>query len=172
MDPTAHSRVGPAWDTGWSGHYEQTYRITGELIVRGQRHVVNCVDTGDRSWGPRQEGNNGQVIWWHASFGEDLTIHLLTAHNIAETPLMGPHVSGYVLDNGEVYGLTDSKGRQEYRCAVPVGGELEVTDTRGKTFAVTYSALNSSYWAPYPSNTYLQTFMRVNLADRIGYGTQ
>jgi hypothetical protein len=172
MDPMAARRAGGAWDTSWSGHYETTYRITGELVARGQRYAIDCVDTGDRSWGPRVERDNSSVIWWHASFGEDLTVHLFTGHDIARTAAMGPHVSGYVLENGKTYGLTDSRGTQEYRRAVPMGGELEVTDVRGKRFAMSYSALNACYWAPYPSNTFLQTFMRVNCQGRIGYGVQ
>lgn len=172
MDPTAAKRLDPAWDTSWNGHYDLTYRVTGELVARGKRYEINCVDTGDRSWGPRPERDNSSVIWWHASFDEALTVHLFTGHDIAKTSRMAPHISGYVLDQGEMYGLTDSCGVQEYRRAVPVGGELEVTDTRGKTFAMTYSALNACYWAPYPSNTYLQSFMRVNCNGLRGYGVQ
>ena len=172
MDPTASKRNGPAWDSSWSGHYEVTYRVKGELVARGKRHAIDCVDTGDRSWGPRPERNNSSVIWWHASFGEDFTVHLFTGHDIAKTHAMGPHVSGYVLENGKVHGIVDSKGSQEYRRSVPIGGELSVTDVRGRTFHLTYSALNSNYWAPYPSNTYLQAYMRVNCEGRIGYGVQ
>jgi hypothetical protein len=172
MDPMAAKRAGPAWDSSWSGHYECTYRVKGELIARGKRYTVDCVDTGDRSWGPRPERDNGAVIWWHASFGEALTVHLFTAHDLARTNTMGPHISGYVLENGELYGITESRGTQEYRRAVPMGGELEVTDVRGKTFRLTYSTMNACYWAPYPSNTYLQAFLRVACNGQVGYGTQ
>lgn len=172
MDPTAAKRLAPAWDSSWSGHYEVTYHVQGELTVRGKRYAVDCIDTGDRSWGPRPERDNSSVIWWHASFGEDLTIHLFTGHDIAQHREMTPHISGYVLENGKVYGLVDSHGIQEYRQALPMGGELSVTDVRGKTFNLSYSALNSSYWAPYPSNTYLQSYMRVNHNGKIGYGVQ
>lgn len=172
MDPTAAARQNNAWDKAWSGHYEATYRITGQVTVRGKRHEVDCVDTGDRSWGPRAEGNNSPVIWWHASFMEDLTVHLFTGHDIAGTTEMGPHISGYVLENGVIHGLTASSGSQEYRKAIPMGGELSVTDSRGREFDFTFSTLNACYWAPYPSNTYLQTYMRVNHAGKVGYGTQ
>lgn len=172
MDPMAASRNGPAWDSSWSGHYEATYRITGSLTVRGKTYAVDCVDTGDRSWGPRPERDNSAVIWWHASFGEALTVHLFTGHHLAERDEMGPHISGYVLEDGQVYGITASSGTQEYRKAVPIGGRLSVTDIRGKTFDLTYSTINSCYWAPYPSNTYLQSSLRVNCGDKIGNGVQ
>ncbi|MDY0046121.1 MAG: hypothetical protein RBS10_01755 [Thauera propionica] len=78
MDPTAAKRNGPAWDSSWSGHYEQTYCIKGELVVRGKRYAVDCVDTGDRSWGPRPERENSSVIWrarklWRSLHGASVT---------------------------------------------------------------------------------------------------
>lgn len=172
MDPTAAARTGPAWDSSWSGHYEQTYRVTGELVVRGEHHKVDCVETGDRSWGPRLERDNSAVIWWHASFGEQLTIHLFTGHDIAKTHEMGPHVSGYVLENGITYGIVSSSGHQDYRGAMAMGGMLQVTDVRGKTFDLHYSTVNGCYWAPCPSNTYLQSSMRVFCGDLVGNGVQ
>ena len=172
MDPTAAARKNPAWDTSWSGHYDVTYHITGELVVRGKRYEVDCVDTGDRSWGPRPERENASVIWWHASFGKELTIHLFTGHDIANTSEMGPHISGYVLENGETYGIVKSNGRQEYRKIIPMGGILEVTDTRGKTFVLSYSTVNSCHWGPYPSNNYMQASMRVVCNGKVGHGVQ
>lgn len=172
MDPTAAARLGPAWDASWSGHYEQTYRITGTLTVRGRTWPVDCVETGDRSWGPRPERDNSSVIWWHASFGEALTIHLFTGHDIARTDAMGPHISGYVLENGEIFGLVDSSGIQEYRHVMPMGGMLSVTDVRGRKFAVTYSTVNGCYWSPMPSNVYLQASLRTRCNGLIGHGVQ
>ena len=68
--------------------------------------------------------------------------------------------------------MTAAKGAQEYRKSIPMGGQLEVTDIRGKKFNFTYSTTNCAYWAPYPAVTYLQSAMRVNLDGRIGYGIQ
>ena len=53
-----------------------------------------------------------------------------------------------------------------------MGGLLEVKDARGKSFHFTYSTVNGCYWAPYPSNTYLQASMRVVHEGRIGNGVQ
>ena len=172
QDPLAAARHGGAWDTSWSGHYDVTYRIRGRLKVRGKEYAVDCVDTGDRSWGPRVERDNSAVIWWHASFGERLTAHLFVAHDIATTGDFGKLVSGYVMEDGATYGITGCRGRQEYRKALPLGGELEITDVRGKRLAMSWSALNACHWAPYPSNTYTQSLMRVNCGGELGYGVQ
>ena len=101
------------------------------------------------------------MIWWHASFGEALTIHLFTGHDIA-TPrrALGPHVSGYVLEDGKVYGIVSSEGDAGIPPCDADGRKLSVTDVRGKTFDVTYSTVNGCYWAPCPSNTYLQASLR------------
>ncbi len=173
MCPMAAQRNGAtSWDNAFAGHYEVTYRIKGELVLRGVRHAVDTVDTGDRSWGPRAERDNACFIWWHASFGEDLTVHILTGHDFPRSNRIGALISGYVLDKGQTYGITACEGQQEYMKSLPMGGQLEVTDVRGKRFAFSYSSLNTCYMAPYPSNTYLQAFMRVNHEGRLGLGTQ
>ena len=172
IDPTASARSGPAWDSSWSGHYEQTYKITGELVVRGRKLAVNSIATGDRSWGPRPERDNSSVLWWNAAFGDDLAVHLFTGHDIATRNEAGPHISGYILENGELFGLTASEGIQDYRGAMPTGGRFDVTDVRGKTFTFLWQTTNGCYWAPYPSNTYLQTSFRCFYEGREGYGIQ
>ncbi len=172
LDPLAAARNGPAWDSSWSGHYEMTYRITGELVLRGKRHVVDCVETGDRSWGPRPERENASVIWWHVSFGEALSCHMFVKHDIATTNEMGDLISGYILEDGTLTGLVAARGRQDYRGAMPMGGEVSVTDARGRTFDFTYSTVNGCYWAPYPSNTFLQSSLRASHRGLIGTGAQ
>lgn len=173
MDPLAAKRMGSStWDKAFAGHYELTYHMKGELTLRGKRYEIDSVDTGDRSWGPRVERDNGAFVWWHASFGKDLTVHVMTQHELHKSNRLGEIISGYVLDKGKIYGLVACEGQQEYNKAVPMSGQLEVVDERGERFAFTYSALNSCYMAPYPSNTFVQTFMRVNHNGRIGYGTQ
>jgi len=172
LDPLAAARNGPAWDSSWSGHYEMTYRITGDLVLRGKRHAVDCVETGDRSWGPRPERENASVIWWHVSFGEALSCHMFVKHDIATTNEMGDLISGYILENGELTGLVAARGRQEYRRAMPMGGEVSVTDARGRVFDFTYSTVNGCYWAPYPSNTFLQSSLRASHRGMIGTGAQ
>ena len=172
QDPLAAARLGPAWDSSWSGHYEMTYRITGTLRLRGKTYAVDCIDTGDRSWGPRPERDNSSVIWWHASFGEALTTHMLIAHDIASTNVMGKLISGYVIEHGETFGLVAATGHQDYSKAMPMGGAVHLTDQRGKSFDILTSTVNGCYWASYPSNTYLQSSMRAMCNGMIGNGVQ
>jgi hypothetical protein len=170
MDPTAASRAGSAYDKAWPGHYDATYRVKGNLVVRGKGYAVDCIETGDRSWGQRAERDNGSVIWWHASFGEGLTAHLFAAHDMANTDEMGLHVSGYILEDGKVFGLVASRGTHDYRKGIPMGGVVEVTDVRGRNYLFTYSTINCCQFAPYPSNTYTHSTIRANYNGVVGYG--
>lgn len=37
------------------GHLDQLGRVTGELVLHGEHHRVDCVEMRDRSWTPRRE---------------------------------------------------------------------------------------------------------------------
>lgn len=172
MDPLAAQRVQQGWSEAFGGHFEITGHVTGELVVRGQRHRIDCIDTLDRSWGPRQERDNASVIWLNASFGEALTIHVLAAFDPARSAAFGALISGYVLEDGKVHGLTQLRGQSERHGMFPMSTLLEVTDQRGHKFELTGAAMNAAPWAPYPSVVYTQCLMRWNHAGKIGYGAQ
>jgi hypothetical protein len=172
MDPKAAGRIGQGWSNAFHGHFELTGKVTGEAVLRGKSYKIDCIDTVDRSWGPRLERDNSNVIWLHGSFGEGLTVHALFAFNPAQTAAFGPLISGYVLEDGRVYGVTDAVGHSERDGLYPLSTVMKVTDTRGKSFEMTAAAMNCAPWAPYPSVMYTQCLMRWNYQGRIGYGVQ
>jgi hypothetical protein len=172
MDPMAAARHGVGWEKAFHGHYEITGRITGRARIRGTWHDVDCIDTLDRSWGPRPERDNSNAIWFHGSFGEALTVHALVGCDPARTAEFGKLISGYVLENGAVHGLVSVAGRSERHGPYPMSSIVEVEDVRGKRFRFTGATMNAGPWAPYPSIVYYQCFMRWNLDGLIGYGIQ
>ena len=172
QDPKAEGRIGKSWGAAFNGHYEITGRITGKARIRGKDYDVDCIDTLDRSWGIRKERDNANAIWLHGSFGEDLTIHALVGLDPAKTQAFGPLISGYVLDNGEVFGLTELTGVSERSGIYPMSSYVKATDVRGRTYEFTGATINAAPWAPYPSIIYVQCYMRWNLDGRIGYGIQ
>jgi hypothetical protein len=172
MDPLAGKRLANGWSEAFGGHFEITGRVTGELVVRGRRYAIDCVDTLDRSWGPRQERDNASVIWLHGSFGERLTVHVLAAFDPARSADFGSLISGYVLDDGAVHGLTQLEGRSERQGLFPMSSLVRVTDRRGKVFEMTGAAMNATPWAPCPAVVYTQCLMRWNLSGTVGYGVQ
>ena len=172
QDPLAATRVSSAWDTSWSGHYEMTYHITGNFRLRGKEFRIDCYDTGDRSWGPRPERENASVIWWHVHFREKLAAHLLMTHDIAQTTTVGSLISGYIVEDGQTFGIVEATGNQDYQKAMPMKGNIRIVDERGKSFDIGYSTVNGCYWAPYPSNTFLQSSLRTRCNGMDGTGVQ
>ena len=172
QDPKAAARSGKGWDHAFGGHYEITGHITGEARIRGKTYAVDTVDTLDRSWGPRKERDNANVVWLHGSFGAELTIHALVQVDPARTSDFGGLISGYVLDQGKVSGLVDIEGTTETLGIYPMSSRVKVTDVAGRQYEFTTATINASPWAPYPSLLFLQSFMRWNIGGRIGYGTR
>lgn len=173
MDPMAAARIGAGWGgAAFSGHYEITGRITGRLTLRGKEYRVDCVDTLDRSWGPRKERGNGNATWIHGSFGEELTVHAFLGLDPASESGFGPLISGYALDKGVLAGLVAAEGEVERSGILPMSNLLRVEDKLGRRYELSGAAINGCVWAPFPSMVYTQSFMRWNHAGRIGYGIQ
>lgn len=173
MDPMAAGRIGAGWGgAAFSGHYEITGHITGGLRLRGKDYNIDCVDTLDRSWGPRKERNNGNATWIHGSFGRDLTVHAFLGLDPATRSGFGSLISGYVLDKGEVSGLVAAEGDVERRGLLPMSNTLRVTDARDRCFELKSTAMNGCVWAPFPSMVYAQSFMRWAHDGQVGFGVQ
>lgn len=171
-DPLAQSRIGAGWDSAFSGHYELTGRITGEARIRGTTYEVDCVDTADRSWGIRDDRNVTNITWLHGSFGEELTLHAMALIDPAHDEHFGGLISGYVLEDGDVYGLVEITGRSERSGMYAMSTLLEVVDVRGKRYEISGATLNAGPLGPWPAVLYVQHFMRWNCAGKIGYGVQ
>ena len=173
MDPMAAGRLGAGWGgAAFAGHYEITGRITGHLRLRGCEYAVDCVDTLDRSWGPRKERDNSNATWIHGSFGERLTVHAFLGLDPAKQSGFGALISGYVLEDGVLSGLVSATGSVERRDLLPMANRLRVEDTRGGRFDLSSVAINGCRWAPFPSMIYAQSFMRWDCDGLIGYGVQ
>ena len=171
-DPLAHTRIGGGWDKAFSGHYELTGRITGEARIRGKTYEVDCIDTADRSWGVRDDRTVTNITWLHGSFGEHLTLHAMALIDPAHDEHFGGLISGYVLENGEMYGLTEMTGRSERNGMYAMSTLLEAVDVRGKRYQISGATMNAGPLGPWPAVLYVQHFMRWNCNGEIGYGVQ
>lgn len=59
------SSLEQAWG---KAHYEQHHRISGHLLVDGERFELDGTGLRDHSWGPREFAWMGRTTWIHASF--------------------------------------------------------------------------------------------------------
>ena len=171
IDPLAAARQGGGWDSSFNGHYEVTGRIKGTARIRGSEHAVDYVDTGDRSWGIRKERGTSTVAWFHGSFGEGLTFHILAATDPVNGMRFGKVITGYILDNGDVYGVTALEGDFTMRGVVVTSASAAITDARGKVFRFSGEAISTNPWSPCPNALYAQSMMRWDHGGITGYGT-
>ena len=61
MPPEPLAAVGSTF--GSAHHFDQFGRVTGELVVHGERIAIDCIGMRDRTWGPRPEHRPRQAAY-------------------------------------------------------------------------------------------------------------
>ena len=61
MPPQPLTAVGSTF--GSAHHFDQFGRVTGELVVNGERLDIDCLGMRDRTWGPRPEHRPRQAAY-------------------------------------------------------------------------------------------------------------
>jgi hypothetical protein len=116
-----------------ASHYDQTGRVTGTVVLDGERIEVDCWAMRDRSWGPRTERGYRRVGYtWAASPG----LSLLTYTSPEDGDRERVH-SGYVRRDGQLGQITGGS-RVVHRDPATgwlSGIDLEVVDELGRTTA-------------------------------------
>ncbi|NEK56846.1 hypothetical protein GCU56_03035 [Geodermatophilus sabuli] len=162
----------PAHRAMYANHFDLTGRITGTLTIGGRELEVDCVETMDHSWGPRPEMEMRSGSWMHAHFGPDFAVHWITSLKLdapADTASRLRH--GYVMENGQVYGLTDLRLEVNRAEGFPMSIDAVATDVRGTTTVLHGSAVAGGPWSPYTSTVLTAAMMRWTMLDgRIGWG--
>jgi hypothetical protein len=160
-----------AWGTAYNGHFDQTGHFRGSVSVRGKTLPIDCVSTMDHSWGPRPERGSPNMSWLHAHFGSDLAIHAIFSFDPHDGARDLTLAHGYVVENGDVFGLKPSTGRTERkddRYAETI--ELTLTDSRDRTWSLSGSSLTTFPWFPWPNMVGFNVLARWECAGRTGYG--
>jgi hypothetical protein len=155
-----------------AGHFDLTGRATGTLTVRGKTFQIDSIERMDHSWGPRDPMGIKNMFIVSATFGDDLAFHMICPWN---PDLVGPDqfqlTHGYVLDRGEIYGLTSEARITALQNGLMCASlEMTVRDKRGRTYELTAIADIGAPWSPYPSAMTYNSLMRWKLGDRNGYG--
>ena len=114
-----------------ASHYDQTGRVTGTVVLDGERIAVDCFAMRDRSWGPRTERGYRRVGYTWAAAPE---LSLLTFTAPGDGDRERVH-SGYVRRDGRLARIT---GGSRVVTRDPADGwiaalDLEVVDELGRT---------------------------------------
>jgi len=172
QDPLTRIRGGgdKAWDKAFSGHFDMTARVRGELVLRGRRFNVDCLATIDRSWGPRLERDNSSAVVVQAYFDDGLALHLLAGFDPRVADAIGPAYHGYVLRQGEILGVVAAEGKVSRNGLFPLTMDVSVEDEGGNRYQLAGRMLNWAPWAPYTSVIYYSGLAGWTMDGRRGYG--
>ncbi|MGE0373146.1 MAG: hypothetical protein AB7Q01_14860 [Gammaproteobacteria bacterium] len=171
MDPLATAGVATWSDAYKHGHFDMTAHITGVCRLHGWTYDVDCVSTMDHSWGPRLECNISNMSWFHASFGEARTIHCIFAldpHRLGAN--YGQFLHGYVLENGQVFGLKAGHGTARRAGLMEEALDITVTDVRDRTFHLTGHAIAHNQWNAWPGLCVYHALLEWTLEGQTGHG--
>ena len=129
MEPRALRRAGSVFKH--ASHFDQFGRVTGEIVLHGERIAIDSLSMRDRSWGPRAEHRptkNAYVTGMASPRDAFLAVTRWEAgvENVAY---------GFTIRDGEIADLVSGSRRVE-RC--PRNGwvtamTIEATDERGRT---------------------------------------
>lgn len=150
-----------------SGHFNTIGRVTGELRLRGKTYKVDCHDCMDHSWSRRTEVSRRAVAFVSACFPNGCGLHMAMPIRLenGETIYDGLRF-GYVVEDGETYGLVDAKMGGATSEMLPVNCWLEATDVRGKVHRMTGAAIAGHPWDNFnPSHIAYQCLMRWETSD-------
>lgn len=161
------------WGHAYAGHFDQSGHFEGELVLNGTHYPIDCVSTMDHSWGVRQERQTSVMSWLHAHFGPDLVVHGIFNFDPeqgpdVETPLRLTH--GYVIDGEQRYGLKAGHGVTQRSGFYADHVELEVTDERDRTFALTGTPATTFPWQAWPGTVGHNVLAQWELDGRSGWG--
>jgi hypothetical protein len=132
----------------FGGRIDQCGRITGELVVDGEKMPVNCLSIRDRSWGARRDDNRDMNIgYFHATASEKDAFLVVSNHaSLVEgtsKDVDAPIVTGYLIQDGEYETL--SQGVVSYTRdarGTPLTAEIRGTDAAGRTLTASGAAIN------------------------------
>ncbi len=165
----ADIRKGDEWE---NGHFEVKGRIRGELELRGKRYRVDSYEGMDHSWGPRTEIGTRSVSWVSVNFGDDFAMHMAVPMTVTDGQVRYDKIRfGYVVENGQVYGLVDGTVEAERVDMLAFSNRLTATDVRGRTYEFFGTAIAGHPWYTFnPSHVCYQSLFRYQQGDSVGYG--
>lgn len=159
---------GDAWA---NGHLDLVGHVTGELDLRGRRYKVDCYDGMDRSWGPREEHGARAVTWLHVTFGEEFGLHLAVTMDLRDGEIVYDDLRfGYVMDQGEVFGIVEASMEAQRVDMLPVSNHIQVKDSRGREYEFYGTAVGGSpFYQFIPAYVCFQSLFRYQDGGRVGY---
>ena len=148
-------------------HYDQTGRVTGHVVLDGERIDVDCYAMRDRSWGTRKERGYRPVGYtWLAGASQSLLVFS------RPTPEGEDEIyTGYVRRGDEVSYVASGRRsvQRDPECGWVTGMDLSAVDERGTRISAQASAV-SRMLLPHSTSVCSATLLDWNLAGTRVYG--
>ena len=127
MAPEPLTAVGSTF--GSAHHFDQFGRVTGHLVLHGERIDVDCVAMRDRTWGPRPENRPRQAAYVTGAAGADHGFLAVTSTR----PDRDPVAYGFLRRDGRTVSLAGGERRVERHPEGWVASvTIEATDAEGR----------------------------------------
>jgi hypothetical protein len=174
----------PAVMTSDGNHFEQTMKVTGDLVLRGERHAVDCYNVRDRSWGKARPETLMPLppnSWMCGTFRDDFSFNCTMLDHASGQPERGGEYAvpddqalnqGWVHRDGQL-GLIVGAHKRAIRAPGDTacsGLELEFTDEHGREFAMKGSLVAACPILPWINALTVINLMRWDCDGLVGYG--
>ncbi len=176
--------VSPAVMFADGNHFEQTMKVTGDLVLRGKQYKVNCYSVRDRSWGkPRPEDIMPVPpnSWMTGAFNDGFSFNCNVLDQASGNPELKGAMAlgddqtvngGWLYRDGKV-GLIVKANKRVARAPgtlMPAGVEFEATDEFGRTIHVRGTLVAASTWQTWGNVNMMIALMRWECEGMVAYG--
>jgi hypothetical protein len=159
------------------GVSEQFMHVTGELVLRGERHAVDCFAPRDRSWRQVRAETPSMPVppvgWSPMYFGEDLVFNQISYEpadtdpawlGVYDVPADRPtHHFAWVMVDGETTEVTRVRRNvleRHPRLYAAIRQEIEAEDERGRNFRFSGRAIAMAVLPAWPNVSFRDSVYR------------
>lgn len=167
---TGDHKIGDAWS---HGHFDLKGRVSGELTLHGTRYEIDCIDSMDRSWGPRNETPDRATCYVSANFGEQLAVWLTMTLDVRHPDQISYDRlnSGFVVTEGKVVPIVAAEIEATSDGMLATSDRIRIEDAQGRRFDIIGAAIGARPLGSFnPSIAAFLSLMRYTCGDLVGYG--
>jgi hypothetical protein len=168
------------------GHFTQSCKTAGRLVLRGREYAVDGWFSRDHSWAherPETRRRGPPATWMVGVFGDDLAFHTIGVDELAlhpewrewepKLPERMPFGWGYMVEDGQIIQLADLRDKFTRRAddgVTPLGYGFELVDVRGRVHKVEGEVKASCPFHWWPNMVAHMGLVEWRMAGRVGHG--
>ncbi|MHA3793967.1 DUF7065 domain-containing protein [Sphingomonas sp. YL-JM2C] len=151
----------------FAGHVDQPGRYAGHVEIEGRRYAVDCIGIRDRSWGPREIGDDVRMGYCHGET-EDLAFLAFSRPSGSDEEIY----KGYLSLDGVRHNVVRGSRRVSHVDGRLSHIALELEDEAGRTLTGHGTPLNRFSYTSYPNLLSHHYLMRWDLPNGSAFGEE